>query len=113
MTNGSCHSTCESHVQPWLKPASSACRIRSTTALAGGLFCSTTPKSIPIPSEKPKRSFMPNGRWCALKQILIQPAGRKVPWPGAPVYSPLSITVRPRDSVVTTRPVISMPSYAE
>src|SRR3977135_1814119 len=45
MTNGSCQSRCESNVQTWLKPASSALRARSTTADAGGSHWNTTPKS--------------------------------------------------------------------
>src|ERR1700742_1298435 len=46
MTNGSCHSTCESNVQPYEKPRPSAARMVSTTALAGGSVCRTTPKSM-------------------------------------------------------------------
>src|ERR1700679_1797742 len=49
MTNGSCHSTCESNVHPYRKPRSSASHIRSTTAAAGGSVCSTSPKSICAP----------------------------------------------------------------
>src|SRR5215467_2830163 len=49
MTNGSCQSTCESNVQPYRKPRSSASRIRSTTSLAGGSGCSTSPKSTMPP----------------------------------------------------------------
>src|SRR5690242_14543815 len=52
MTNGSCHSTCESNVHTWLKPAASAFLARSTTASAGGSFCSTTPMSTALPSEQ-------------------------------------------------------------
>src|SRR3954469_19609066 len=46
MTNGSCHSTCESNVHTWLKPAASAFLASSTTSRAGGSFCRTTPMSI-------------------------------------------------------------------
>src|ERR1039457_1795601 len=49
MTNGSCHSTCESKVQPYRKPWSSAARILSITVRAGGSVCRTTPKSMLIP----------------------------------------------------------------
>src|ERR1700748_3265349 len=49
MTNGSCHSTAESKVQPCVKPACSARTIRSTRVLAGGSFCSTSPKSMAFP----------------------------------------------------------------
>src|SRR5690349_1832439 len=45
MTYGSSHSRCESNVHTYEKPASSACLARSTTRHAGGLHCSTTPKS--------------------------------------------------------------------
>src|SRR6185437_6358519 len=50
MTNGSCHSTAESKVQPWVNPSCSARTIRSTSSLAGGSFCSTRPKSMFVPS---------------------------------------------------------------
>src|ERR1019366_5633408 len=48
MTNGSCHSTCESKVQPDRKPWSSAARILSITVRAGGSGCRTTPESMLI-----------------------------------------------------------------
>src|SRR4051812_46989972 len=56
MTNGSCHSRCESKVHTWLKPNSSAWRASSTTRQAGGLVWRTTPKStaggaLPGPRE--------------------------------------------------------------
>src|SRR5215207_981882 len=46
MTNGSCHSTHESKVQPCENPPSSALRRYSTTSRAGGSVCRTRPKSI-------------------------------------------------------------------
>ena len=46
MTNGSCHSTCESNVQPYEKPIRSAPAIVSMTFAAGGSVCNTRPKSI-------------------------------------------------------------------
>src|SRR5919107_1589579 len=45
MTYGSCQSRCESNVHTARKPRSSACRASSTTRAAGGVACSTTPKS--------------------------------------------------------------------
>ena len=71
-----------------------------TTRLAGGLVCSTTPKSIRFPSPSATRYW-------------FSPRARKLPCPALPRYWPSSITTRPRDSVVTTWPVISIPSYAE
>src|SRR6266545_7100216 len=49
MTNGSCHSTCESNVQPYRKPSPSARCMVSTTPRNGGSVCRTTPKSICAP----------------------------------------------------------------
>src|SRR4029453_18948905 len=49
MTNGPCHSTWESNVHTWLKPAASACLASSTSPSAGGPHCSTTPTSMPSP----------------------------------------------------------------
>src|SRR5580704_648472 len=72
MTNGSCHSTCESQVQPWEKPASSARCIIAITPLAGGLVCSTTPKSM-IPPRKTGTERSGS----QLEQVLIQPAGEE------------------------------------
>ncbi len=46
MTKGSCHSTAESNVQPWVKPLRSARRIRSTTSAAGGSVWRTRPNSM-------------------------------------------------------------------
>src|SRR5580704_17690749 len=74
MTNGSCHSTCESQVQPWEKPASSARCIIAITPLAGGLVCSTTPKSM-IPPKK-KDLYTERVGSC-LQQVLIQSAGEE------------------------------------
>src|SRR5579875_4110079 len=53
MTYGSSHRRCESNVQAWVKPASSARRAQSTTDQAGGSHCSTTPKSRPATSARP------------------------------------------------------------
>src|SRR4051812_44402687 len=50
MTNGSCHSKCESNVHTWLNPCVSAWRASSTVREAGGFVCSTTPKSMGDPS---------------------------------------------------------------
>src|SRR5580700_8890456 len=72
MTYGSCHSTCESQVQPWEKPASSARCIIAITPLAGGLVCSTTPKSM----ISPRKTGTERGG-SQLQQILIQPAGQE------------------------------------
>src|SRR5215218_6109246 len=46
MTKGSCQSTAESKVQPWLKPLRSARFIRLMTREAGGSVCRTSPKSM-------------------------------------------------------------------
>src|SRR5690349_7935258 len=46
MTNGSCHSTAESKVQPYRKPLRSARFIRLITCEAGGSVCRTRPKSM-------------------------------------------------------------------
>jgi hypothetical protein len=46
-TNGSCHSTTESNVQKWEKPAASAATARSIRADAGGSLCRTRPMSRP------------------------------------------------------------------
>src|ERR1039457_6393222 len=75
MTNGSCQSTCESHIQPQEKPASSARCIIATTPLAGGFVCRTTPKSIFSPERTVVR---------ALHQVLIQPPGEERPVAGVP-----------------------------
>src|SRR6476646_8731955 len=45
MTKGSCESTTESKVQPWVKPAASARFIRSMSSWAGGSLCRTRPMS--------------------------------------------------------------------
>ena len=49
MTNVSCHSTCESNVHPYPNPAASARFIISTSPVAGGFGCNTTPNSIVPP----------------------------------------------------------------
>ncbi len=46
MTNGSCQRTWESKLHTWVKPFCSASLVSSTTRDAGGLVCSTVPKSI-------------------------------------------------------------------
>src|SRR4029079_19483100 len=46
MTNGSCHSRCESNVHACVKPSNSACFVSSTTRHAGGFVCNTTPMSM-------------------------------------------------------------------
>ena len=97
ITYGSCQSTCESNVQPWLNPSSSARTIRSTTADAGGSVCSTSPMSMRLSTRHSPRY------WHVSRC-------RNRPWPAAPRYSPSSTTTRPRDSTVRTRPVISRPS---
>src|SRR5215217_102725 len=56
MTNGSCHSRCESKVHTWLKPNSSAWRASSTTRHAGGLVWRTTPKSTAAPLPGPREA---------------------------------------------------------
>src|ERR1700679_3576810 len=71
MTNGSCHSTCESNVQTWLYPAASARRATSMTCWAGGSFCSTRPISmVPLPQVLTGSAG----------QVLAAP-GRTVPFP--------------------------------
>src|SRR5689334_25262591 len=45
MTKGSCQSTTESKVHPWVKPAASARFIRSMSRRAGGSVCRTSPMS--------------------------------------------------------------------
>ncbi len=93
ITYGSCQSTCESNVQPWLNPSSSARTSRSTTAEPGGSVCSTSPMSM--------RSHT---RYWHVSRF------RNRPCPAAPRYSPSSTTTRPRDSTVRTCPVIPLPS---
>src|SRR4051812_35572912 len=67
MTNGSCHSTCESNVHTWLKPAASARLASSTTPRAGGSHCSTTPTSMPSPHLREAEVDLGRGR--------VRPAG--------------------------------------
>src|SRR3954454_6597175 len=67
MTNGSCHSTCESNVHTWLKPGASACFASSTTPIAGGSHCSTTPTSMPSPHLREAQVDLGRGR--------VRPAG--------------------------------------
>ena len=64
MTNGSCHSRCESNVQTWLNPWLSARRASSTVREAGGFVCSTTPKSMGRPFyrrywDRPRGTYFP------------------------------------------------------
>src|SRR6185437_13306700 len=51
MTNGSCQSTVESKVQPWVNPRPSASFIRAITVWAGGSVCKTRPKSMIAPYD--------------------------------------------------------------
>ncbi len=94
ITYGSCQSTCESNVQPWLNPSSSARTSRSTTADPAGRSAAR--------ARRPWSS--PHTRYWHVSRF------RNRPCPAAPRYSPSSTTTRPRDSTVRTRPVISRPS---
>src|SRR5262245_16384515 len=62
MTNGSCHSTCESNVHTWLKPAPSARCARRTTSFAGGSHWNTTPKSIDLSHLREAEVDLARGR---------------------------------------------------
>src|SRR4029453_1879969 len=62
MTNGSCHSTWESNVHTWLKPAASAFFASSTTPIAGGSHCRTTPTSIGSPHFREAEVDLGRGR---------------------------------------------------
>src|SRR5215470_4230385 len=93
MTNGSCHSTEESNVQTWLNPPSSARAASSTTRLAGGSVCSTTPMSI----------------WPPLSQVLAFAARQEAPASCPPVPLPVTdddLTARQHG----THPALHLPA---
>src|SRR5688500_19576519 len=62
MTNGSCHSTCESNVHTWLKPARSARCASVTRSRAGGSHWKTTPKSIGLSHLREAEVDLAGGR---------------------------------------------------
>src|SRR5690554_3547192 len=78
MTYGSCQSRCESKVQKWLNPCSSASLASCTVRAAGGLVCSTAPKSMCVlcvflrQAQERRRSLSLSK--CRLDQVLRESA---------------------------------------